>query len=48
MDALPALHNFEEEVLEMDPFEERFTFTVADDVLTLTVDEPLAARRITP
>lgn len=35
---LPSLYNFKEEVLDVNPFTVRFTFSAAGDELTLTVD----------
>lgn len=32
---------YEEEIRSVDPFEARFTFTIDDDALTLTVDDDL-------
>jgi len=37
-----AVANYEEEVLSVDPFKAEFTFTIDDDVLTLTIDENIS------
>lgn len=42
-----TLGNYEEEIISIDPFEARFTFTVDGDALTLTVEEGLSAVEIT-
>ncbi len=34
-----ALANYKEDVLSIDPFEAKFTFTIDNDALTLTIDE---------
>jgi hypothetical protein len=36
-----ATANYEEEVLGTEPFEARFTFSIEDDALTLSVDDNL-------
>jgi hypothetical protein len=38
---------FEEQVLSTDPFEAKFTFTIEDDSITLTVDDDLEAVPVT-
>jgi hypothetical protein len=45
--AIRTLGNYEEEVVTTDPFEARFTFTVDDDALTLTVDEDVSVVDVT-
>ncbi len=45
--ALETLGNYEEEVVSTDPFRGRFTFTIADDSLTLTVDDDLSVVDVT-
>lgn len=42
-----AVQVYDETVCSRDPFEARFTFTVADDSLTLTVDDELAVTETT-
>lgn len=37
-----ATQVYDEEVLRTDPFEARYTFTLDDDILTLTVDDDLS------
>lgn len=47
--ALPGFHlaALSETILSTDPFEARFTFTVGDDSITLTVDDDLSVVRAT-
>jgi hypothetical protein len=42
-----AIGDYEENVLSTDPFEARFTFSIDDDLLTLTVDEDLTVVDVT-
>ena len=37
-----ALANYEEDVLSVDPLRARFTFTIGDDSITLTIDEDVS------
>lgn len=43
-----VLHGAEEEVLSTDPFKVRYTFTIDDDSLTVTVDDALNVDTISP
>jgi hypothetical protein len=38
--------NTEEDVISVDPFEARFTFTIDGDAITLTVDEDLTVTAV--
>lgn len=42
-----VIGDYDEEVLSTDPFEARFTFTIDDDALTLTVDDNLSVVDVT-
>lgn len=45
--AFKTIGDFEEEVVTTDPFEARFTFTVDDDAITLTIGEDLSVVDVT-
>lgn len=45
--ALATMGNYEEEILSIDPFEARFTFTVDGDAITLTIADDLSVADVT-